>query len=75
MGLTAAQLLTAMTAEADRNVKGGQQVHVHITYDGLNFDPLALLTAFRTQYGTTKVSSDKDTVAPHGAEYHFRIIP
>jgi hypothetical protein len=75
MPLTAAQTLTAMTAEPSRNVKGGQTVHVHLIFDGLSFVPLNLLTALRTQYGTTKVSSDKDTVSPHGAEYTFRIIP
>ena len=74
MPLTAAQLLTAMTAEADRNVRGGQTVNVMLRFDGLNFDPLALLTALRTQYGTTKVSTDKDTPVSNGV-YQFTIIP
>lgn len=54
-------------------VKGGRVVTVNLIFDGLAFNPANLFNALKTQYGATKVSSDRD--APARGHYSFRIIP
>lgn len=64
---------TLMAAQPILNVKGGQTVHVMLVFDGIAFNPANLFNALKTQYGATKVSSDRD--APARGTYAFRIIP
>lgn len=64
---------TLMAAEPTVNVKGGFTVTVLLRYDGLAFNPANLFNALKTQYGATKVSSDRD--ATSRGHYSFRIIP
>lgn len=65
---------TAMSAEPTLPlVKGGRVISVDLVFDGLAFVPANLLNALRTQYGATKVSSDRDATAR--GSYKFRIIP
>ena len=54
-------------------VKGGRVVSVDLVFDGLAFNPANFFNALKTQYGATKVSSDRDSVGR--GSYKFRIIP
>jgi hypothetical protein len=54
-------------------VKGGRVVTVNLVFDNLAFVPANLFNALKTQYGATKVSSDRD--APARGHYNFRIVP
>lgn len=65
---------TLMGAEAIQPlVKGGRLVTVNLMFDGIAFNPANLFNALKTQYGATKVSSDRDS--PSRGHYNFRIIP
>lgn len=65
---------TAMAAEPTlAAVKGGRVVSVNLIFDNVAFVPANLLTALKTQYGATKVSSDRDSTAR--GTYAFRIVP
>jgi hypothetical protein len=61
--LTTAQTLTSMTAEGTRNVTGGQVITLNLRFNGVAFDPAALLAALKTLYGATKVYATTDTTA------------
>jgi hypothetical protein len=74
MAQTAANTNTLMGAEAIQPVvKGGRVVVVNLIFDGIAFNPANLFNALKTQYGSTKVSSDRDSTAR--GSYDFRIIP
>jgi hypothetical protein len=74
MAKSATQTDAAMTAEPTLPlVKGGRVVQVNLVFDGLAFSPANLFNALKTQYGATKVSSDRD--ATSRGTYSFRIIP
>ena len=65
---------TLMGAEATLPaVKGGRVISVDLVFDGLAFVPANFFNALKTQYGATKVSSDRDSVGR--GSYKFRIIP
>ena len=44
-------------------VIGGQQVHIHITFENVSPDLDGLLTAIETKYGAGKVTSELDSTA------------
>ena len=44
-------------------VAGGQQVYIHITFEGVSPDIDGLLTAIETKYGAGKVTNEADVGA------------
>ena len=44
-------------------VAGGQQVHIHITFENVSPDLDGLLTAIETKYGAGKVTNEADVGA------------
>jgi hypothetical protein len=55
-------------------VAGGQQVHLHLTFDGVSPDLDGLITAIETKYGSGKVSSEADAGGNARGILRLRII-
>ena len=71
MPLTSAATATALDALDTTNATG-TVVQVNLTFQGVNFDPLALHTMLDATYGT--VTLETDAARPLGP-FNFRIAP
>jgi hypothetical protein len=55
-------------------VIGGQQVHIHLTFENVSPDLDGLLTAIETKYGAGKVTSEADSAANARGIMRLRVV-